>query len=149
MLAVLVIVTTSVGCGVLSGRTYHMNTLDMAPTIRRGAVVSLASETTVHRGDIVAVNVPTVLELHGVNYLLRRVVGLPGETISARGGHITINGRTLAEPYLPPGTTTQDFRAVRVPAGHYFVLGDNRGRALDSRRFGSIARIDIIGRAIL
>jgi signal peptidase I len=126
-----------------------MNTLDMAPTIRRGMSVSLQTESTVHRGDIVALNVPTVLKLHDVNYLLRRVVGLPGETISARDGHITINSRTLVEPYLAHGTNTPDFRAVHIPARHYFVLGDNREIALDSRRFGTVPRTDIVGRATL
>jgi signal peptidase I len=126
-----------------------MNTLDMAPTIPRGMSVSLQTESTVHRGDIVAITVPTVLKLHGVNYLLRRVVGLPGETISARDGHIAINARTLVEPYLRHGTNTPDFRALHIPVRHYFVLGDNRDTALDSRRFGTVTRTDIVGRVTL
>jgi signal peptidase I len=147
LLAALVVVATGVGCSVLSGRTYQMDTLDMAPTVPRGTVVALQSETTVHRGDVIAVDVPASLRLHGVSYLLRRVIGLPGETISARRGHVLINARVLAEPYLPRGTISPDFQAVRIPAAHYFVLGDNRGGALDSRRFGPVPRRDIIGLA--
>jgi signal peptidase I len=147
VLVAFALVTAVVGCGVLSGRTYQMDTSDMVPTIPKGMEVSLESEATVHRGDIVALSPPAFLKLHGVNYLLRRVVGLPGETISARRGHIAINGRPLAEPYLPRGTVSPDFAAVRIPAGHYFVLGDNRRTALDSRRFGPVPRTEIVGLA--
>jgi signal peptidase I len=147
ILAALVLVVAVTGCSVLSGRTYQMDTLDMAPTIPRGTMVSLESESTVHRGDIIAVDPPSFLKLHGVNYLLRRVIGLPGETIGARAGHIVVNARVLNEPYLPRGTTSPDFRTVRIPAAHYFVLGDNRRTALDSRRFGPVPRSSIVGRA--
>jgi signal peptidase I len=147
ILAAVVLVTALVGCGVLSGRTYQMDTPDMAPTIPRGTELSLQSVTAIHRGDIVAVNPPAFLKLHGVNYLLRRVVGLPGETISARNGHIVINARALAEPYLPRGASTPNLKAVRIPKAHYFVLGDNRRTALDSRRFGPVPRSTIVGRA--
>ena len=144
--ALLLLAAAVVGCGVLSGRTYRMDTRDMAPTIPRGTELSLQSETGIHRGDIVAVSPPAFLKLHGVNYLLRRIVGLPGETISASDGHIAINARALAEPYLARGTITPKFNAVRIPKAHYFVLGDNRRTALDSRRFGPIPRGKIVGR---
>ena len=149
ILATFALATAVVGCGVLSGRTYQMDTLDMAPNIPRGTLVSLQSENSIHRGDIVAMSPPSFLKLHGVNYLLRRVIGLPGETIRGRDGHIVINGRALAEPYLRRGTISPSFQGRRVPAGHYFVLGDNRRTELDSRRFGPVPRSTIVGRVSL
>jgi signal peptidase I len=149
ILATLALATAVVGCGVLSARTYQMDTLDMAPTLPRGTLVSLQSETSIHRGDIVALSPPSFLKLHGVNYLLRRVIGLPGETIRGRDGHIVVNGRRLAEPYLPRGTISPSFQGRRIPAGRYFVLGDNRRTALDSRRFGPVPRSTIVGRVSL
>ncbi|HEV2368969.1 MAG TPA: signal peptidase I [Acidimicrobiales bacterium] len=82
---------------------------------------------------------------------VKRVIGLPGDVVEGRGGHVYVNGRLLAEPYLPPGTRTSDFGPVKVPAGHLWVLGDNRGDSCDSRCFpeGSIPISSVIGRAIV
>lgn len=82
--------------------------------------------------------------------LIKRVVGLPGETIEAKDGRVHIGGRPLVEPYLPEGVTTADFAPVTVPAGRVFVMGDNRGNSHDSR-FADIGTIEvdtIVGRAI-
>ena len=82
---------------------------------------------------------------------IKRVIGLPGDTVEARNGVVFVNGRRLIEPYLPPGTTTSDFGPVVVPPGHLWVLGDNRGDSCDSRCFpeGPITRSSVVGRAIL
>ena len=77
---------------------------------------------------------------------IKRVVGLPGETVEGRGGGILINGRPLDEPYLTqdPGT----FAPVVVPKGHVWVMGDNRSGSSDSRFFGPIPEDSIVGRAV-
>jgi signal peptidase I len=80
--------------------------------------------------------------------LVKRVVGLPGETISAHGGRVYVGSDLLVEPYLPAGTVTSSFGPVRVPAGDVWVMGDNRGDSEDSRVFGPIPERSIIGRAI-
>ena len=81
--------------------------------------------------------------------LIKRVIGLPGEVIEARNGHVLINGRQLVEPYLPDGVLTADFGPVTVPAEHVFVLGDNRGSSADSRfALGPVPEDRIVGRAI-
>ncbi|HEX5265532.1 MAG TPA: signal peptidase I [Acidimicrobiales bacterium] len=81
---------------------------------------------------------------------IKRVIGLPGDVVEARGGHVYINGRRLAEPYLPRGVVTADFGPVIVPAGRLWVLGDNRGDSCDSRCFpeGAIPESSVIGRAV-
>jgi signal peptidase I len=81
--------------------------------------------------------------------LIKRVIGLPGEVIEARGGRVLINGRELVEPYLPDGVVTDDFGPITVPAEHVFVLGDNRGSSADSRfGLGPVPEDRIVGRAI-
>jgi signal peptidase I len=80
---------------------------------------------------------------------IKRVVGLPGETVQGKDGHVFINGRELVEPYLPPGTLTSDFGPVTVPKGGLWVMGDNRSNSSDSRVFGTIRRRTVVGRAIL
>ena len=81
--------------------------------------------------------------------LIKRVIGLPGETVEGRDGHVYVNGRLLIEPYLPPGVTTGTFEPTTIPAGEMWVMGDNRGDSRDSRFIGPITESTVIGRAIV
>jgi len=81
--------------------------------------------------------------------LIKRVVGLPGETIEIRGNTILIDGEPLDEPYLAEGIRTERMDSLTVPADEYFVMGDNRSRSQDSRFFGTIGRDEIVGRAFV
>jgi signal peptidase I len=81
--------------------------------------------------------------------LIKRVIGLEGETIQARGGRILINGEPLAEPWLSDGTTTETFGPLVVPEDSVFVMGDNRSGSDDSRVFGPVATDTIVGRALV
>jgi signal peptidase I len=85
----------------------------------------------------------------GSEDLIKRVVGLPGDVVEGRGGHLWRNGRMVEEPYLPADTFTSDFKPVRVKADHYWVMGDNREDSADSRVFGQIHRSTLVGRAVL
>ena len=79
---------------------------------------------------------------------IKRVIGLPGETVEGRGGFVYMNGKKLVEPYLTQ--PTQPFAAVTVPAGKLFVMGDNRGNSLDSRFGLGFVPIDkVIGKAFI
>ena len=94
------------------------------------------------RGDVVVLRMPE----RGPELLIKRVIALPGETIEIRDGLVTIDGVALAEPYLTQQTRGQ-YGPVQVPAGHIFVMGDNRGASNDSRVFGPVEQNRIVGRA--
>ena len=102
----------------------------------------------------------------GIDDLVKRVIGLPGETVTARsnGGidDVYINGRRLEEPYLPAGTSTTmtsvppdcgqppgGTPGCVVPPGRLLVLGDNRGDSKDGRFFGTITESSIVGRVFI
>ncbi len=94
------------------------------------------------RGDVVV-----VLLSKNSPHLIKRIVGLPGETIAIHDGKVYINGQPLDEPYLK-GPTKGFMAPVHIPPGHYFVLGDNRQASNDSRSFGPVSRDQILGRAV-
>ncbi|MDQ8043972.1 MAG: signal peptidase I [Solirubrobacteraceae bacterium] len=79
---------------------------------------------------------------------VKRVVGVPGDKISVKGGHVIRNGTPVDEPYARPcDDATCNIATFTVPAGHYFMMGDNRGNSDDSRFWGPIPRDYVIGRA--
>jgi signal peptidase I len=84
-----------------------------------------------------------------VKDLIKRVIGLPGETIEGRSGEIYIDGKPLDEPYLPPNVRSKDFAPERIPPDRYWVLGDNRQDSRDSTFFKSIDKGSVIGRAFV
>lgn len=79
-------------------------------------------------------------------YLIKRVIGLPGEKIEYKDNELYINGKKMKVPF--EHSYTDDFEAF-VAEGNYFVLGDNRVVSMDSRTFGSFAREDILGKTNL
>ena len=79
---------------------------------------------------------------------IKRVVGMPGDTLAVRGGRVIRNGRPLVEQYaLPCHGEPCELADFRVPAGSYFMMGDNRGHSSDSRFWGPVPRDQVIGRA--
>jgi len=95
------------------------------------------------RGDIVAFR----HERSAPSVYLKRVVGLPGDRIAIERGVVSLNGVALGEPYVR-FRDARSFPQVLVPAGHYYVLGDNRANSDDSRSWGFVAGDDLIGRAM-
>ncbi len=81
--------------------------------------------------------------------LIKRIVGLPGETVEYKGGKLYINGEYIAEPFLNNKTTAdfslEELGYEKIPKGYYFVMGDNRSNSTDSRIIGLIPSEDIEG----
>jgi signal peptidase I len=113
----------------------------------------------VHRGDIVVFKTPPAENCGGppVADLVKRVIGLPGETVSLASGQVYIDGHLLPEPWLPaatqsattPGPSSAPFALAHpytVPAGQVYVMGDNRTLSCDSRYWGPILESSIVGK---
>lgn len=96
------------------------------------------------RGDILTLNPP----VKSTRPFVKRVIGLPGETVDIKKGKVYIDGVLLDEPYIEE-SFTYSMAAVTIPEGEYFVLGDNRDISEDSHIFGPISRKSIIGKAWL
>lgn len=135
---------------VVSRLAYHLH------PIHRGDIVVFKAPpgvgSTYHAGNPIVAFAHDLGDGLGVTedqtVLIKRVIGLPGDTVEARGGHVYVDGDLLVEPYLPKGTTTSDFGPVTVPPGHLWLMGDNRGDSEDSRYFGPVPESSVIGRAI-
>ncbi len=95
-----------------------------------------------HRGDVVVFNYPLATERD----FIKRVIGLPGETVSVSGGVISIDGQPLEEPYISAPPTYEN--SWTLGPTQYFVLGDNRNSSSDSHSWGPLDRQYLIGRAI-
>ncbi len=153
-------------------QSFYIPSPSMVPTLAVGDRIMVNKISYdlhgVHRGDIVVFKRPP-LEDQDYPDLVKRVIGLPGETISTDNGHVYINCKDqvfahctpLAEPWLPSGPQSYtgalpddqnpQFNMpgpVKIPANEYFMMGDNRTDSEDSRFFGPIPKSLIVGRAV-
>ena len=134
---------------------FHIPTESMVPTLKvqdRLLVNKLAYDLNdPKRGDIALFE----NQQGGKDPLIKRVVGLPGETLELRDGKVYVDGDPLEEPYLerdpckPGYPKTCSFGPVTVPRNHYFMMGDNRTNSLDSRFFGPVPEEDVVGEALV
>jgi signal peptidase I len=151
-------------------QAFYIPSASMEPTLNihdRVLVNKLSYDFhDVHRGDIVVFKAPPGERTSGIDDLVKRVIGLPGETVTERAdGGVYINGRRLREPYLPTkdtatrpevsdvppgcGKPADGSPGCVVPPGRVFVLGDNRTQSKDARTFGPIPESSIVGRVFL
>ncbi|MCL4413231.1 MAG: signal peptidase I [Actinobacteria bacterium] len=135
-------------------QTFYIPSGSMEPTLDIGDRILVDKLSydfhPVHQGDIIVFRRPPGADVGPptIKDLVKRVIGLPGQTISSHGGQVYINGKLLPEPWLPPNTVTTGIRTQKIPPGEYFVMGDNRTDSLDSRYFGPIPGSLIVGRVV-
>ncbi len=96
------------------------------------------------RGDVVVFNSPSP---SGPPVLIKRIIGLPGETVKVQGGNVYIDDKLLIESYI--SVTTSGNRTLALGENEYFVMGDNRNNSSDSRSWGALDRSMMIGNAWL
>ncbi len=129
-------------------RTPQVDGISMEPRVQAGEFVLINTLAfrfgPIRRGDVVAFrhDAPTP------ETYIKRIVGLPGERVEVRDGVVSVNGRTLAEPYVE-FPDRRSAAPVVVPPNTYYVLGDNRADSDDSRTWGVLAASDIVGKAVV
>jgi signal peptidase I len=141
----------STGTRAYAVQSFFIPTPSMTPTLMPGDRILVDKlSSTIHRGDIVVFKNPPE-DSGGPPTLVKRVIGLPGERISSTGSQVLINGKPVAEPWLPKlvGECTEASEHIRpttIAPGHYWVMGDCRGDSDDSRYWGTVPSADIIGK---
>lgn len=100
------------------------------------------------RGDVVVFRYPD--DPTGKTLYVKRVIGMPGDTVEVRGGEVLVNGEVLDEPYIKE-VTEGDFGPYTVPEESYFMMGDNRNKSLDSRFWTDkfVEEDEILGKVVL
>ncbi len=135
-------------------QSYYIPSGSMLPTLQIGDRILVDKLSydfhKVHEGDIVVFRKPkSDTNSAGITDLVKRVIGLPGQRISAIGGQVYINGKLLKEPFLPKSALTYYLPSQVIPKGKVFVMGDNRQNSKDSRIFGPISEKLIVGKVVL
>jgi signal peptidase I len=131
-------------------QTYEVFQTSMEPNFHEGQriVVNKAAYWSwigePRRGDVIVLKAPS----GGNEDFIKRVIGLPGDTVEIIGGVTYVNGLKLDEPYVKR-SFTYSLAKITVPENTYFVLGDNRDVSNDSHRWGPLARDSIIGKVFV
>lgn len=124
----------------------------MSPTLHEDEVLFLNKAQyrffDIKRGDIVS------LEYADTKYLIKRIIGLPGESLEIKDNQVYINGKVLEEEYLEEDLVYSDFSLDEtgyqtIPENMYFVLGDNREDSMDSREIGLVSKEQIKGKIFM
>ncbi|MGO9559560.1 MAG: signal peptidase I [Acidimicrobiales bacterium] len=150
----------AIGLRVFVVQTFFVPSGSMIPTLMPGDRILVQKVGySVSEGAIVVFKTPPGYQPQDCggseeSDLVKRVIGLPGDTIwsgtGANANTVYINGKALPEPYLPKGTQIgEGIRKQTIPAGEYFMMGDNRSVSCDSRVWGLVPASDIVGRVFL
>ena len=137
------------------GRPFTVSGASMYPTLHNADRMILSKVGDIHRFDVVILKAPD----ENVEYI-KRVIGMPGDTVEMKSGVLYINGKKVDQPFINTEALVKqtvfmdDFTLEsltgesKIPEGKYFVLGDNRGVSKDSRMIGFIDRSAMEGKAV-
>ena len=137
------------------GRPFTVSGASMYPTLHNGDRMTLSKIGDINRFDVVVLKAPD----ENVEYI-KRVIGMPGDTLELKQGVLYINGKKIEQPFINTEALQKqtvfidDFTLqsltgeTKIPEGKYFVMGDNRGVSRDSRMIGLIDRKAIEGKAV-
>jgi signal peptidase I len=132
---------------------FYIPSESMVPTLEKGDRVLVNKLSyklhDVHRGDVVVFERPPNEPDNGIKDLIKRVIGLPGETVEVKDCKVHINGQSLDEPYVKTWNRTCTYASHQIGPDEVFVMGDNRDDSQDSRFFGPIDEDLIVGRAFV
>ncbi|WCK57732.1 signal peptidase I (plasmid) [Aneurinibacillus sp. Ricciae_BoGa-3] len=115
----------------------------MVPTIQVKDYLLIYTKSDYKRGDIISFKLP----INEKESYLKRIIGLPGDTVEVKKGSVYVNDVALKENYLNE-KPTYTYPKTKVPAGCYFVLGDNRNNSYDSHSWGFVKRDEIHGKVV-
>lgn len=154
MIILLCAVTVAVTVRTYVVQSYFIPSVSMVPALNvddRLLVDKLTLRLRdAHRGEVIVFDRPAELVSNdGIDVLIKRVIGLPGEVLEGRDGRVYVNGRPLDEPYLKRDVITSAFAARVIGPNQYFLMGDNRSQSQDSRVFGPVDASHIVGRAVV
>lgn len=143
-------IALAVGLAMLARAAVHIYAIpsaSMSPTLAVGdqLVVTRYFGRTPERGHVIVFQSPLVPD----ELMVKRVIGMPGDLIDSRLGRVRLGTHTLAEPYVRRQAASGAIQAQIVPAGCYFVMGDNRDDSHDSRNWGVVPSDRVVGRARL
>ena len=130
-------------------QNFRVDGMSMEPTLHNGEFILVNKAAYIfhppQRGDVIVFGYPLNPQ---VDYI-KRIIAIPGDTISVVGNRVTVDGVRLNEPYINPNDISNPFSPVHevVAPGEYFVMGDNRGNSSDSRQWGFVPQQNIIGEA--
>jgi signal peptidase I len=131
----------------LTVQSYTVVMSSMEPTFQQGDCIMVSKvsyrSTGPQRGDVIVFDPPFDSQFP----FIKRVVGLPGETVEIKDGKVSINGTTMEEDEYIAAQPNYTMSAIEIPEDEYFVLGDNRNNSTDSSRGWTVPRDNIIGKA--
>jgi len=125
-------------------RVYAIPSASMHPTLHVGDHIVVVRDGHPARGEVVVFRSPSSRD----ELMVKRIVAEAGDLVATSNGRVTVGSHTLAEPYAQPAASGVIVPQI-VPAGCYFVLGDNRASSYDSRNWGVLPRDLVVGRAVM
>ncbi len=152
---ILIVIAIVVPVRIFIAKPFIVSGTSMSPTFESWHYLIIDQVTyqlrEPERGEVIVMRYP----LDTSRYFIKRIIGLPGETVIINGTSVTIknaqntDGFTLTEPYIADENKAENHLVTELGAEEYYVMGDNRGSSADSRYWGTLPEKNIVGRAYI